>query len=326
MTLSLLQVRFLFLAVFVFLSSCAGLRRLGVGMSSPIIYQATGEQMSEGDWDYFRESTPASLKLVETMLVAAPNNSDLLATLTKGHTGYAYGVLETLYLNDKFAERGSTWHHQAIAGYARALNFGMRYLKKRGITFDRLRKSERAKGGVVTFLDRRLKNSLRDVEVVFFSAQSIIGMINLQKSDISMVGNVGVAKGMFDWVCSKRKNFNFNACDIFYASYYSSRPRMLGGNPAKGRKIFERLMKQHPENWLARVAFVENYIIPMGEENLYKKQRRFLKRAVVRHSKSLRWSSKDPTGLKKEKNKARLYRAIAVRRFRNIDRHYKELF
>ena len=35
----------------------------------------------------------------------------------------------------------------------------------------------------------------------------------------------------------------------------------LGGNPEKGRKIFENYIKENPANWLARVAF-SNYIIP----------------------------------------------------------------
>lgn len=308
------------------LAGCASLQAIGVKISSPVIKQAA-DQTNESDWDYFKDSTPGNLKFVEGMLAAAPNDGNLLVTLTKGHAGYAYGVLETLYLNDKLTNISpSPLLQQTLRSYSRAIHYGLRYLNYRGVQFDQLRRAERSPGGVSGLLQRHLNDKINDIEAVFFTAQAMAGTINLQRQNIFLVGSLSTVKGMFDWACGERPKLNFNACDIFYASYHAGRPRMLGGNPEKGREIFQKLIKERPQNLLARVSFIENYIIPMGNKKLYKEQLDFLIDAQEKSKMLPEWQITRLSKEERDRKKIKLYNAIALKRFAIIRKYEKDLF
>ena len=198
----------------------------------------------------------------------------------------------------------------------------LRYLAGKGVSLEELHRSLRKPGGIQKLLEDKLDDNLWEVEAVFFTAQSLAGLINLQKQNIALIGELSLAKGLFDWACGLRPNIHFGACDLFFGSYQSSRPRMLGGNPKEGRKIFERAIKRYPQNYLIRIAFIEHYIIPMGDESLYKKQKFFLEKVLVDYRNGLIWNPTHPPN----SSPLRIYQAIALKRFELLKQHEKEIF
>ena len=305
------------------LANCAGIRRMGVATTAPVIHRGGDAFTEESNWEHFRTSIPGNLKLMEGVLKSAPNNEKLLAALTKGYAGMAYGVWETLFLGESWADREGKYPlRQTLEAYSRAISYGIIYLDKQGLSLDKLHRHLRKPGGLQKLLNDKLGDNLWDVEAVFFTAQAMVGLINLQKQNITLVGELTLAKELFDWACAIRPNFHFGACQLFYGSYLSSRPRMLGGNPQKGRQIFESAIKQYPQNYLLRTAFIEHYIIPMGDKNLYKKQKKFLEKALNEYRKGLIWNPNRPT----EYSPPNLYRTIALKRFELIKKNEKEIF
>ena len=305
------------------------MRRLGVRGVSPLFFESGNAILEEGNWENLRTGMPGNLQLLEGFLYTDQNNSSLLATLVKGYAGYAYGVSETLFLGDQLAEiekEDSLHYRQTIEGYSRALKYGFRYFKIKDFSEQELVSAEKkVTGGIPAFLDRKLGGDIQDIETVFFTAQALGGLINLNRQDIALTANLSLVKEMFDWACKKRPLLHFGACSIFYGSYETGRPRMLGGNPEKGKIIFEKLIKDHPYNYAARTAFIEHYIIPMGKEKLYQEQKEFLNKAAkcYRHKQS--WQGRkdeDPCNRRKQ----RFFQAVGLKRFELFKKNEKNLF
>lgn len=309
------------------LASCASIRRTGLRFASPMVYEAAGNMESEGNWDNIKQGLMGNLILLEGMLSQVPEDKPLLVTMVKGYSGYAFAINETEYLNDKLADNEKVRHKRsALRNYTKAFGYGLKYLEVNDINWDQIVKAQGEENGVKDLLDSELSDSPEDLDAVFFTAYSLAGMGNLQKDKMLIVGQIPIAKKMFDWVCEQKPDINFGACNIFYAAYEASRPRMLGGNPQKGKKMFLEYIKKHPNNLLARVAFLEYFVIPMSEEGLYKKQRRFLNKALKRQKADLIWGpgkKKDPLF---SVPKTGIYQAMALKRFQIIKRHAKEIF
>ena len=313
----------LFLSLVLSHTSCSSIRRMGINSISPTLYQSGDAFIEEANWENFRSAIPANIKILEGLLKSSPNNEKILSLLTKSYAGQAFGVWETLYLGDVWAEKeGAFFRRQTVEAYSQAVRYGMLYFEKNGVTLTDLHQHLRKPQGIAKLLRRKIGKRSWDIEAIFFTAQSLAGLINLQKSNIALVGELSLAKELFDYACTLRPDIHFGACPLFYGSYEAGRPSMLGGNPEKGRKIFERSIKKYPENYLIRLAFIEHYIIPKGKKSLYKKQKKVLNKALTDYRNNLIWSPTQtitPSPL-------RLYQSIALKRFEMLKKHEKEIF
>ena len=103
---------------------------------------------------------------------------------------------------------------------------------------------------------------------------------------------------------------------------------MLGGNPDEGRKIFLKTIKEQPHNWLARVAYIQFYLIPQSDEDGYKAQKFHLEKYQSLAEDQMKWSpnsraSKDPAFGNKN---IRFFQALAIERYKIISKYEKEFF
>jgi hypothetical protein len=309
------------------ITSCSTLRKTSLGVASPMFFEASAGFEDEGNWENFRLGIPANLKLLDGLLVIRPEDHNLLVAAIKGYTGYAFTVNETLYLADKFAEKDKSRHlDEALMNYSKAFAYGRQFLATEDITLQDLQKAQKEKGGIVAFLDRHLSDDEVSLEGAIYTGQALGSLANLQKHDMILVSYVSIAKGLFDWACSKNSDIGFGVCQIFAGSYEASRPRMLGGNPAKGKKIFEKFIKDRPHHWLGRVIFLENYVIPMSDERAFNKQRKVLDRLAKLHRNDLNWHPSRARHDAFVNPRLRIYQATAITRYEIIKRYRKELF
>mgnify|MGYP000151744765 CR=1 FL=1 len=309
------------------LSSCGSVQKIAVGTTGTLMYDATKGLETEGNWQNFKQGALGNLLLVDGLLYLKPNDVELLVTAIKGYAGYAFAINETEYLNDYFAEEeSSSYGDQAIYNYAKAFAYGRRFLGNEGISWDDIVKSQNKEGGVEAKLNMHLSNNMESYEAILFTAQALGGMINLQKTDMTLVSYLPIVKGMFDWVCNKEPDISFGVCQIFYGTYEASRPKMLGGNPEKGKKIFEKLIKNNPNNWLARVAFMQFYIIPMSDEEEFKTQQFFMESALRKHYRELLGKPNRKLDNAFKEPRLRLYQSLAVKRYEVIKKYQEDLF
>lgn len=310
------------------ISSCS-LNRMAVSGSSGLLYKASSEAEAESNYDIFKSGVAGNLMLMEGLLSEDPDNKDILVTLTKGYAGYAFVVNETDMLNEEWSEaKTESGKAQALLNYTRALNFGLRYLKNQKIELSELINRMNEPQGITHLLDKRLSSEPQDLELVLFTAQSFAALINLQKDNISLVAQLPVAKAMFDWVCMKKPQINYGTCDIFYGAFEAGRPKMLGGNPEKGKDIFLRAIANHPHNWLIRTSFMQFYLIPQNDKEGFELQLEYLKNKEAEY-KAFTVYSADPEiksyGWNKE-SRLRMYQSLALKRLELMNKYQKQFF
>lgn len=313
----------------IFLCSCS-INRITVGTTSGMFYQASEEIETEGNWELFRQAAPANIKLMEGLLYLKSDDMNLLTSAIKGRAGLAFAVDETLWLRDFLAgQTDSLARQQALLNYSRAVNYGLEYLSKRGVEYQELKKAIRTEQGVDGFLDSKLRAARQqDLDAVLFTAQALAAIINLNRTDMLMVAELPLAKGMFDWVCQHRPDINFGACDIFYGAYQAGRPAMLGGNPEKGREHFLAAIERWPENWLIVVSYMQYYLIPMAKEEEFQDWYQFMLARVSDFQRQQNWH---PRQMREGQEgpevdpRVTLYQAIALKRFEFIE-EFKDSF
>ena len=308
-------------------TSCSTFRKAALGAATPMFFKSSKGFEKEPHWESFQAGIPANLKLIDGLLEIRPEDPNLLVPAIKGYSGYAFSIHETLYLDDQLADKFNSEHKKsALAYYTKAFGYGLRFLQSEGIEWDTLKNWSQA-GTLQKEFDSEISDSLLYLEGVLFTAQSLASMINLQRDNIALISLLPVAKSMFDWVCEKEPEIANGVCPLFYASYEAGRPAMLGGNPEKGKAIFEKLIKENPHNWLARVAFIQYYIIPMLDEDLYRSQKVVMEGLENKHSRLLRWGPKhSELNASLGREDLRLYQAVAIKRYQIIKKYEEDLF
>ncbi|MBT3235107.1 MAG: hypothetical protein HN353_04090 [Bdellovibrionales bacterium] len=318
--------------LFTLFSSCSSIDRMAVDMTAGLLYRGSAELETEINWNDFKQGAPANLKLLEGLLYLAPDNTTLLASLSKGYAGLAFAVDETLHWRELYADSGVKTHlKQAVAHYSKSVKYGLHYLALHNVSYQLLSSQAKIEQGIGKLLDQQLDGQQEEDRVaVLFTAQSLGGLISLQKSNYQLIAQLSVVKQMFDWVCSKDSNIGFGACDIFYGAYWAARPKMMGGDPKLAREIFLKLIKRWPDNWLVRVAFIQYYLVPMMDESGYLQQKQFLEQALRTAHAKWGWlpsarlvTAKGPKGHNPRLN---IYRAIALKRFLIVKQFEKDLF
>ena len=314
----------------IFVYSSCSINKFAVNRSSDLLYSASNEVQSQSNFEVFKSGIPANLLLMEGLLSESPENLDILATLTKGYGGYAFAVNETDMLNEEWGElKTEMGKSQALFNYTRSLNFGLRYLKIHRIDLAKLTALINEPQGILKLFDSNLSSEAKDLELVLFTAQSMAALINLQKDNISLVAQLPVAKGMFDWVCGKDPKIVFGTCDIFYGAFEAGRPKMLGGNPEKGKEIFLRAIKNYPHNWLIRTSYMQYYLIPQNDKTGLESELAFLKSRQVEFQAFHVYSTDaalTPAVDWSQESHLRFYQALALKRYELINKYQKQFF
>lgn len=323
-----IKVSFLILG----LSGCGSfIQTTAVNTTATLMYKGTDEIIGEKNWEMFRDGTPANLKMLEGLAYLEPTNEELLVSLTKGYAGLAFVVDETMYLEEQINESDKTPNkNQAIMHYSKSMDYGLAYLKLKGINYSDLQLKVGEENGINKILENNLSSDMIDLEAVVFTAQSLGSLINLQRTKMNLVAQLPIAKALFDWVCTKKPDINYGACGIFYGAYESGRPLALGGNPKKGQKIFLETIEKYPENSLVRSSYIQYFLIPQGEFELYKKEKAKLEASEEKFKSDMSWTPESQ--LKKEKKSEHhsgefcIYKALGLKRFEIIRKYEKKLF
>lgn len=304
------------------LVGCSSMQKMAVRNISPLFIEGSNLLTTERSWELFRESAPGNLKFLETIYLQDKSNHELLATLVKGYAGYAYAVPETLAMGDRLEGLEESPHQKyAIAIYTKSMDYGMDYLQHKGIKRrDLLETDEKA---LLKLLNEKLNK--KDHSAVLFTAQSWGSLINLQQDNVALVSHVPKVKLLFDWVCQKDPDFENGVCDIFYAQYEASRPRMLGGNPEKAKQLYAEAIRKRPRHLLMRLGLIQYSLLPAFDQEAYEKESVVLREEFAKWEDINRDSLEDNSEYKAVEH-LNLFNAIARKRFELIEKNKKRIF
>ena len=287
-----------------------------------MIQSSSTELMTETDWNFFKSALPGNIKFLEGLLENGQDNENIISSLVKAYTGYAYGVHETLYLQDKILEKENSIHKEnAILFYQRALEYGFRWLELKGLPWDTIQMNINNTKNLASLIKSHFGDD--DLETLFFLGNAFGSLANLQQDNMRVVSSVPVIKALYDRVCKAKPDFQGGSCQMFYGIYELSRPRMLGGNPKKGKQHFLDGMKKYPGNYLIRVNYLRYSVMPAYDKKEFNKQAKILDKARAKFESDRR---KFSWGKKQKRSPIGLYNAIAFKQFLILEKYRKKIF
>lgn len=291
--------------------SCAQVDRVAVNSTASMIKKASRDMEEESNYQNFVDGTLPNLKFIEGLLQVSPENENLLLAAMKANAGYAFGHLEVNILRDKIdGKKSSPSTDLALKYYSKALYWGNKLFATKGLAYKDLLKSHQNQA-LSQLLDDNF--SKEDDEFIFYYAQTLAALINLQRKSAIMLAQLSLAKDMFDYVCVRNPSINYGACELFYGAYEAGRPKMFGGNMEKGKQHFINGLGKYPENQLLRTSYVIYYILARKDKTLLNAELEKLEKFFKTWNKQQVWKPGAKLVYGKRTN---LFNAIAFEQFK----------
>jgi len=242
------------LACLLFCTLPSGCAQVAARGSSSLVPHFTGALFSECDPVLARDSLPSSLKMLEGLLRADPENRRLLEALSMGYAGYA-----VLFLEDEAPDRAGRL-------LERAMGYGLEALGGRGRALE-------ASAMDPVALSRALQAMQPgDVEPLFWTGLAWSGWIRLNLDAPEALAQLNAAKACLRRVIELDGSTFHSMPYAALGSVLSAVPPMLGGEPEKARALFEKAIAgNHGQFLLAKLYFARYYAVRVQDRALFER-------------------------------------------------------
>lgn len=243
----------LFLAALTVLTGCS-LKRIALRSTVDLLDEGSKAFHEESDTVLAKESMGSQLKLLEALLKNEPNNPALLRLTAQGFGGYAF-----LFLEETQPERAKTF-------YLRGRDYGLRLLTQ-----------NKSVASILTMSSSELEAALKganasNVPALFWTGYNWAGWINLSRDSSEAVADLPKAALLMKRAHELSPQFYFAGPDLFFGSYFASRPKILGGDPEKAKTHFQWAQRINEGKFLmAYVLEARYYAVAVQDQELFQK-------------------------------------------------------
>lgn len=212
-------------------------RRLAVGKVADALSQGGTTFTSDDDPELVRDALPFSLKLMESLLVEAPNHERLLLALTSGFTqyGYAFVQQEADELESTDFQAAEAKRSRARRMYLRARGYGLRGLEVAHPGFTKALASN--PGGTVA------NTTSKDVGALYWTAAAWAAAIALGKDDPGLIAEIPQMEALLDRALALDESWGDGAIHDLLITYEMSRTNGKGDPVERSRRHFERAVE-----------------------------------------------------------------------------------
>lgn len=221
---------------------CAGLgtltacniARTAARFADPILEAGTLAFEAEADPLFAEQAAPSNLKLLEGLLLEAPNDRDLLTLATRGYATYAFGFLDPKVEMARIEDPSAvvTLERRMAEFYQRAYTYGLRALGH-GL-------GEALEDPTADFTAALGRQKVRDVPALFWTAYSLGAMIQLDITDSDRLAQFPRVQAMMAKVLELDEAYYFGGAHLFFAAMYAQLPPGGGGDAEASHAHFRR--------------------------------------------------------------------------------------
>lgn len=234
--------------VLIFLApGCLPNKRLTVGAAASLLEDVARASYRQSDLRTIRQGMPAYLLLMDGMVEAVPDNERLLIAAAQGYSSFASAFM------------GEEDREYAKALAAKAKDYALRALEKKGIkgNLDEF-------GASVATLDKG------DMEYVFWGAATWASWISLNLDSMEAVADLPKVEILMRRALELDEAFYYGGPHLFMGIWYSSRPKMAGGDLDKARWHFTRALELGQGRFLmAHVYYADLYARRIQDRDLF---------------------------------------------------------
>jgi hypothetical protein len=208
----------------------------------------------QSDPTIVRAGTPAYLMLIDGLIEAYPDNSELLTSGCQAYTAYASSFVE------------GTDPKKAAALYAKAKGYGFRALSKK-------RNFQQAVTGPVDDFVAFLKQyDKKDVPPLFWTASAWGKWVSLNLDSVEALADMAMLEATMQRTLELDDSFYHGSPHLLMAVYLAARPDIIGGNIDKAKEHFDKAFSLGADKLLsAKVLFARYYAVRLGDRVLFAK-------------------------------------------------------
>ena len=244
----LLHFRFLNSLSIICLLAAGCSQRILVRMSTPLISAGFESLSEEGDLQLAEHAAAANLKLLDAAIKTDPNNKKLLQLACRGYSGFALA-----FVPEDENERARDFYGRARSYGLRALKRDRRFRTIGEMTTDELKAALR-------------KCVRRDVPRLFWPALAWGFWINLSRDKPAALAELPKVEAIMERVIELDERYFHGGPHLFFGTIYGSRTRMLGGDPVRAKKHFERNIEISGGKFLLTYYFQARYLAIQNQD------------------------------------------------------------
>jgi hypothetical protein len=235
-----------------FLFQSCSLDKFVIRQTSTLLDYGVLALYEETDLILAERALASNIKLLEGMVKGDPENEHLLLLTSQALAGYAMG----------FAEDESPQRAKSL--YLRSRDYGLRVLREKAEFAESENKPTDDFIVAVSFFDED------DLEALFWTAYAWAGWINLSLDNPQAFVDLPKVQVMMQRVLDLDETYFFAAAHLFFGSMWGTKPRMLGGDPEKAKKHFERNIEITKGNFLlSYIYYAKYYAMKTFDEELF---------------------------------------------------------
>jgi hypothetical protein len=179
---------------------------------------------SFSDYEVAQTAAYSGATQFEGMHYLAPDNNDALFMLTRTWTSLTFAFIEDQLeqAEDTEGEGSALYAYQkarAVAGYDRALHYGLELLEKRSPGFQAAKKNDATmKAWLDHFSDEQ------DVENLFWTGYAWMGRTNILKDEPAEVADLFIGVAMIERVKQLKPDYLFGSVHAILGAYHGRSP------------------------------------------------------------------------------------------------------
>lgn len=176
----------------------------------------------ETDLELARSAIPATLKMLEGMVLEDPGNAALRLYAAQGFYGYSYSFID---LDDPA---------RAAALYTRCLEHAEAALRSEGFGAE-------LENAPLDGLNAALEAAgARQVPALFWAASCLAKRTDVDRTDPRSIAQLARAASIMERVLTLDENYYYGGPHLFFGVYFGGRAPMLGGDAARAAQHFEQ--------------------------------------------------------------------------------------
>lgn len=221
-------------------AACLPSKKLTVGAAATLLEEVAKSSYKQSDMRVIREGMPAYLMLMDGMVESWPENAELLLAAAQGYSSFS-----SVFVEDQDRE-------YAKLLYGKAKGYALRSLEKRGFKAP-------LKSPFDDFREGLKELGKKDLPYLFWAATCWGNWISLHLDSMEAMAELPRVEWMMQRVLELDEGFYYGGAHLFMGIWYSSRPRMFGGDLKKSQEHFLRALHFGQGKFLMAYIYYANH-------------------------------------------------------------------
>jgi hypothetical protein len=228
---------------------CFPSKKMTVISVGSLLEEVAKASARQSDLRLIREGTPSYLMLMDGMIEAWPDNDRLLIAAAQAYASYASLLLEDQDRNDQEKEARE---HDAMGLYGKARKYALKSLELRGL-------KKPLETPLEDFKDGLKGLGKKDVSYIFWTATCWGSWISLNLESMEALAELPKVEALMKRSLEIDESFHYGGAHLFMGIWFSSRPKMLGGDLKKAQGHFLRALEFGKGKFLMAYIYYATY-------------------------------------------------------------------